>query len=257
LLYPVKVNFCIDYNMLPFFIKLMETSTFYNLEGPMKVTVIILAKDEEATIERVVKGALAHADRVLVVDGHSIDATRQKAVHAGAEVALDNRLGKGDGYKVGMKEAGTEGVLVFMDADASHDPADIPKLVEPIINNRADMVIASRWKAGSDDVDASFSSFIRNVGGNLLTVLINLRFGAQITDALNGFRSMRAELASQLKLVANDFDIEHEMIMKALKKGWRIAEAPSHEYARAGGRSKLPTYSKFYLFFWRFIRNLL
>ncbi len=185
-----------------------------------------------------------------------MDSTREKAAQAGAKVILDNALGKGDGYKVGMKETGTEGVLVFMDADGSHDPGDIPKLIEPIVNNRADMVIASRWKAGSDDVDASFSSFVRNVGGNMLTVLINLRFGAEITDALNGFRAIRAELAPQLDLEANDFDVEHEMIMKALKKGWRVAEAPSHEYARAGGRSKLPTYSKFHLFFWRFIKNL-
>jgi len=222
----------------------------------MKITAVILAKDEEANIERVVKSAAAHANRVIVVDGHSADSTRLKATEAGAETMLDNGLGKGDGYKVGIKAAGAEGVIVFLDADGSHVPDDIPKLAAPIINGAADMVIASRWKAGSDDVDASFSSFVRNVGGNLLTMLINLRFGSKITDALNGFRAVRADLASRLNLVANDFDIEHEMIMKALKKGWRITEVPSHEYARAGGKSKLPTYSKFYLFLWRFLVNL-
>jgi len=222
----------------------------------VKVTLIIPAKNEEETIGRVVNGALPYADRVLVVDGHSSDATRERAEAAGAEVVPDNGLGKGDGYKVGMKKGGTDGVLVFMDADGSHEPKDIPKLIEPITQDRADMVIATRLKAGSDDVDASFSCFVRNVGGNFLTMLIGLRFGLDITDALNGFRAIRASLAPQLELKANDFDVEHEMIMRAAKLGWRITEIPSHEYARAGGRSKLPTFSKFYIFFWRLFVNL-
>ncbi len=222
----------------------------------MKITIIIPAKDEEETIGRIVESVLPFGDRVLVIDGHSRDATRERAVAAGAEVVLDNGRGKGDAYKVGIQEAGRDGIMVFMDADGSHEPKDIPKLIEPIVQDRADMVVATRLKAGSDDVDSSFSCFIRNIGGNFITVLVCLRFGLKITDVLNGFRSLRAEPASRLNLRADDFDVEHEMIMKAAKLGWRITETPSHEYARAGGHSKLPTYSKFYIFFWRFLVNL-
>jgi len=224
----------------------------------MKVTVIIPVKDEEETIENVLEGVRPYADSILVVDGHSLDKTVQLAQKANVRVVSDNGGGKGDGYKVGMKEAGTEGVLVFMDGDGSHEASDIPKIVEPIKSGRAEVVIATRLKAGSDDIDASISSFIRNIGGNLLTLLISLRFKVQLTDALNGFRAIRADLGPWFidNLVSNDFDVEHEMIMKALKKGWRVDEVPSHEYARKGGRSKLPTYSKFYIFFWRLLVNL-
>ena len=90
----------------------------------------------------------------------------------------------------------------------------------------ADMAVATRMKAGSDDIDSSFSCFVRNAGGMLLTQLINLRFGSRITDALNGFRALRADKAGSLKLAADDFDVEHEMIMKALKRGWRDCGCP-------------------------------
>lgn len=222
----------------------------------MKVTAVILAKEEETTIADIVRRARPHADRLIVVDGMSRDNTRAEAEKAGAEVVSDHGLGKGDGYRVGIEMAPKEGAIVFLDADGSHDPGDIPILVKPIADGTADIVVASRWRAGSDDIDASFSSLVRNVGGNFLTVLISKRYGATVTDALNGYRAIRADRAHELDLKANDFDIEHEMIIKALKKGWRIVEVPSHEYARAGGKSKLPTYRKFYLFLWRFMINM-
>lgn len=222
----------------------------------MKITAVILAKDEESTVGEVVQGALPRADRVIVVDGHSSDGTVKAAELAGAQVVSDNGLGKGDGYRKGIEVAGRDGVIVFLDADGSHDPADIPKLAKPIMDGGADMVVASRWKGGSDDIDASFSSFIRNIGGNFITVLIAWRFGATVTDALNGYRALNAARAHELVLKANDFDIEQEMIVSALKKGWRVGEVASHEYARKGGMSKLPTYRKFYLFFWRLLVNM-
>jgi len=220
------------------------------------VTAIILAKDEAATIVDVVNGAKPYAEKVLVVDGHSSDGTAELARRAGAEVIRDNGRGKGDAYKAAIRHSGGEGVLVFLDGDGSHEPADIPKLVEPIARGEADMVVATRMKAGSDDIDPGISCFIRNVGGMFITLVINLRFRSGITDVLNGFRALRAESAGALKLAADDFDVEHEMIMKALKQGWRVVDVPSHEYARAGGKSKLPTFTKAYKFFWRLFINL-
>lgn len=217
----------------------------------MKITAVILAKDEEASIEEVVRGALEKADRVIVVDGHSRDNTRNLAKKAGAEVISDGGKGKGDGYRKGISAVAPDDVIVFLDADGSHDPSDIPLLAKPIIKGEAEMVIASRWKGGSDDIDASFSSFVRNIGGNVVSVLIAWRYRVQITDALNGYRAIMARLAKELDIKSNDFDVEQEMVVKAIKKGWRIVEVPSHEHARKGGKSKLPTYSKFHIFLWR------
>lgn len=223
-------------------------------DNEIKISAVILAKDEEETIALVVKKSLPVADEVLVVDGHSTDRTREVAEAAGARVVSDHGRGKGDGYRTGF-EAAAGAVVVLLDADGSHDPADIPKLAGPILEDKLDLVIASRWRGGSDDVHPNLTHFIRDMGGNFLTIAISWRFKVEITDCLNGFRAIRRESALSLGLQADDFDVEHEMVMKALKKGLRVGEVGSHEYARAGGVSKLPTFRKSHKFFIRLFQE--
>jgi len=223
-------------------------------ESEIKISAVILAKDEEETVGRVVENALPHADEVLVVDGHSRDRTREEAESAGARVVSDNGKGKGDGYRTGISQAQGR-VVVLLDADGSHDPADIPRLAAPILEDKLDMVIASRWRGGSDDVHPNLTHFIRDLGGNILALAISYRFKTEVTDCLNGFRAIRRDAALSLGLEADDFDIEHEMVMKALKRGLRLGEVASHEYARAGGESKLPTFTKAHKFFIRLFRE--
>ena len=214
-----------------------------------------MAKDEEETIAQIVKKAKKYADEVIVIDGHSSDQTRERALKAGAQVFLDNGLGKGDGYKVGLKKARGE-VVVFLDADGSHDPKDIPKLAEPILKGELDLVIGSRWRGGSDDIHPNFNHLTRDLGGNLLSIIISKWLGVEITDCLHGFRAIRRDVGLWLGLEANDFDVEHEMVIKALKQGYRVGEVPVHEYARKAGVSKLPTFRKAHIFFWRLFREL-
>jgi len=220
----------------------------------IQVSAVILAKDEEETIKAVVDKATVHADEVLVVDGRSEDRTVEVSESAGARVVADHGRGKGDGYRVGLAEAKGE-VCVFLDADGSHDAADVPLLAAPILEDKLDMVIASRWRGGSDDVHPGLSHFIRDMGGNFLSMAISYRWKVEVTDCLNGFRAIRREAGLSLDLTADDFDIEHEMLMKALKHGLRVGEVGSHEYARAGGVSKLPTFSKAHIFFIRLFRE--
>jgi dolichol-phosphate mannosyltransferase len=191
----------------------------------------------------------------MVVDGNSADRTRELAERAGAIVFRDNGKGKGDGYRTGLERASGR-VVVFLDADGSHDPGDIPLLAKPILEDRLDMVIASRWRGGTDDVHPNLSHFVRDLGGNFLSGIISWRFECEITDCLNGFRAVRRDLALSLRLTADDFDIEHEMVMKALKQGLRVGEVGSHEYARAGGHSKLPTFAKAHKFLLRLLREM-
>ena len=84
---------------------------------------------------------------------------------------------------------------------------------------------------------------------------ISWRFNQEVTDCLNGFRAVRRDLGLSLGLKADDFDVEHEMVMKALKKGLRVGEVASHEYARQGGASKLPTFKKAHKFILRLFRE--
>jgi glycosyltransferase involved in cell wall biosynthesis len=221
----------------------------------MKVSACILARDEQSTIGPLIEKLKGLVQEVLVVDGHSIDRTADVAESLGARVVQDGGRGKGDGYKTGIRES-TGDVLVFLDADGSHDPQDVPRLAGPIIENELDLVIASRWRGGSDDMHPNFTHLIRDLGGNILSIIISYRFRQEITDCLNGFRAIRRDTAQALDLEADDFDIEHEMVMKALKMGFRVGEVSSHEYARAGGQSKLPTFRKAPKFFIRLFREL-
>lgn len=220
-----------------------------------KVSVIISAKNEGEGISHVIKEVRNFADEILVIDGHSTDNTCEIAKSLHVRLVKDHGRGKGDAVKTGIEEARGE-FLVFIDADGSHVAADIPKMVEPLKNGQAELVIGSRIMGGSDEFYMTFDSLIRQVGSDIITWLTNLRWKVKLTDIENGFRAIRKKTAQELRLKANDFDIEQEMVMKCLKKKKKILEVPSHENSRKWGRSKLSTL-KGWRFVWRFIKEML
>lgn len=214
------------------------------------ISVVIPAKNEAGGIAELITKANSIADEIIVIDGHSSDDTSELARGAGARVWQDNGKGKGAAYRLGIKKA-TREVIIFMDADGSHEILDIPKLAKPILTDKADLVIASRHKGGSDEWDGDLDTYLRSIGSGVLTLLINYRWGTNLTDCLNGFRAIRRDTALKLPLRADGFDIEQHMIVQCLKYGYRVTEVASHEYIRSWGHSKLPTYRKAYLFFGR------
>jgi len=220
-----------------------------------RITVIVPAREEEATIAQVVEQARRYAGEVVVVDGRSRDCTVERAAQALADVVCDDGLGKGAALRIGTHHARGE-VLVFMDADGSHDPADIPRLAAPILRGEADLVIGSRMRGGSDELHGTFDNFVRNTGSCLLAVLVNRRWRAGLTDIENGFRAVRKEIMLALGTTERGFLIEQEMVLKCLKAGYRIAEVASHEYERAAGQSKLPT-RQGWRFVWHFTKEML
>ena len=203
-----------------------------------RVTVVVPAKDEEGLIGEIVDAVRPFADEVLVVDGHSRDRTAAIAVEHGARVIQDHGQGKGDALRVSIGAA-THDILVFIDADGSHDPRDIPAMVAPIKAGLADMVIGSRGRGGSDELHGTLEQFIRYFGSQVIMLAINYRWDVRLTDSQNGFRAIRRDVAGQLGLTSNLTTIEQEMLMKALKQGFRVAEIPSHEYERRWGTSKV------------------
>ena len=221
-----------------------------------RVTVVIPAKDEEGIVGEIIDAVRPHADEILLVDGHSRDRTPDIANARGARVILDHGRGKGEALRLAIAEAAT-GILVFVDADGSHEPADIPKLVEPIRSGRADLVIASRGKGGSDELHGTLEQFIRYVGSQLIMLAINYRWNVRLTDSQNGFRAIRTDVARSLGLTSNVTTIEQEMLMKALKRGYRVAEIASHEYERQWGVSKVVVYKLWFAYLWSFFRNLI
>lgn len=221
----------------------------------MSVSVLICAKNEADGIRQIIESVKPYATEVIVIDGHSSDSTADIARAAGATVWLDNGRGKGDAYKVGIEKA-TGDVVVFIDADGSHDVNDIPVLLAPIDRNEADLVIASRHKGGSDEWQGDFNTFLRHMGSCVLSIAINLRWKSKLTDVLNGFRAARREVLMKVRLSALDFDIEQHMVAQFLRGGFPVVEVQSHEYCRKWGESKLPTYRKASLFFWRLFLDL-
>lgn len=222
----------------------------------MGITLLLPTKNEAGGIQRVIDSVSGLVDEILVVDGHSTDCTAELARQAGARVLLDSGRGKGAAIRLGFREASHE-IVVIMDADGSHEPRDIPRLVAPLVAGVADLVVGSRVKGGSDEQHGDLDNFLRSIGAGIITIAINYRFGVRITDALNGFRAVRRTVGLKLNLRANDFDIEQHMVVQALRMGFRIDEIASHESARQWGQSKLPTFKKAYLFLWRLACDLL
>ena len=202
------------------------------------VTVIIAAKDEAATIGSVIERSRRYAADVIVVDGHSRDATAAIAAAAGARVLIDRGRGKGDALRIGVDAVQTS-IIVFLDADGSHDPDDIPRLVAPICDGRADHVSGSRLIGGSSELHGGFDEFLRLTGSSLITAFINWRFGSRLSESQNGFRAILTDVARRLNLRANLTTIEQEMIVKTLRLGFQMAEVPTHEHKRMFGMSHI------------------
>ena len=218
------------------------------------VTVVIPTKNEEGLIGEIVDAVRPYGD-VLVVDGHSSDRTREVAAAHGARVVLDSGRGKGDAIRQAFEEPGGD-ILVFIDADGSHEPRDIPALVAPIAAGKADLVIASRGKGGSDELHGTIGQFIRYVGSQLIMLAINYRWNVRLSDSQNGFRAIRRDVGRALQLRSNLTTIEQEMLMRALKRGYRVAEIASHEYERRWGTSKVVVWKLWWAYLWSFWRNI-
>jgi dolichol-phosphate mannosyltransferase len=198
--------------------------------------VIVPTRNEASNLLPVLALAYAHADELLVIDGHSTDGTREIATACGARVIIDDQQGKGAAIRRGIAEAQGD-ILVFIDADGSHDPADIPALVAPILAGEADHVSGSRMLGGSDELHATIHQFVRLFGSQVITLSINYTLGVRLTDCQNGFRAIRREVAQQLHLQEDITTIEQEMIIKSVRLGYRLREVATHEYARANGQS--------------------
>jgi len=219
------------------------------------VTIVVPAKNEEVCIGDVLAGCRKQCDDILVVDGHSSDRTVEIAREHGARVITDNGVGKGDAIRCSAAHIERE-VVVFIDADGSHDPADIPKLVQPIFDGEADHVTGSRLIGGSSELHGGFDECFRLMGSSFITACVNWKFKVRLSDSQNGFRAMKTELLRRLDLTSTITTIEQEMIFKTLAAGYRMGEVPTHEYKRKGGCSKINLLSVWHYYVASLIRLL-
>lgn len=158
------------------------------------------------------------AASVIVVDDGSTDGTASAASDAGAFVSLHERnLGKGAALRTGIAEGCAQGasVLVTLDADGQHDPAEIPRLLAPLAQGEADVVLGARARTAAMPPGRRFS--------NWLSSTLAARVGRDpIPDAQTGFRAFRAEVARAVRPVETRYDYELAFLLGALAGGYRV-----------------------------------
>ncbi len=189
----------------------------------MKTVIIIPAYNEERTVWEVVRRSLGQTDAVIVIDDGSSDRTAAIAAVSGAEVIshVVNR-GLGAALGTGFAAALTRGaeVIVTLDADLQHDPAEAPRLVEPIVAGRADVVIGSRLLTPHG---MPRYRQIENRLGNLVTFAL---FGIRCSDTQSGFRAFSRRAAELIRIETDGMEVSSEILRQTKRCGLRLVEAP-------------------------------
>jgi glycosyltransferase involved in cell wall biosynthesis len=201
----------------------------------VRVSVIIPTHNEAQSIALVLADLPSDlTTEVIVVDSNSKDGTPEIAAKMGARVLQEPRRGYGRACLTGLAAADSPDVIVFLDGDYSDRPSELPNLLAPIIEGRADITLGSRMQGRSS---AGALPWHQAFGNRLAARLINLLYGLKISD-LGPFRAGRAEVLRLLALEETTYGWAVEMILKGALAGYRVVEVPVSYYPRIG-KSKI------------------
>lgn len=211
------------------------------MTAPHAIIVVVPAFNERNAIGPVVRGLLPYCSLCVVVDDGSGDGTMDVAAAAGAVVLRQvvNR-GQGAATLTGVRYALQRGadVIVTFDADGQHDPADIPALVAPVLDGRAEIALGSRFLGRTEGMPASRRWVLR--GGIVFTRIFS---GIRVTDVHNGLRAISRQAASQLSITLDGMAHASEILDQIRARRWRYVEVPVtirySRYSLAKGQSLL------------------
>ncbi|MEG2751416.1 MAG: glycosyltransferase family 2 protein [Anaerorhabdus sp.] len=209
----------------------------------MKIAILVPCYNEELTIEKVVfdfKSACPDAD-IYVYDNNSKDKTNELALKAGAIVRNEYRQGKGNVVRSMFRDIDAD-VYVLVDGDDTYPADEVQKLINPIINQNADMVIGDRLSNGTyfKENKRGFHGF----GNNLVRNLINSLFKSNINDIMTGYRAYSKKFVKCMPVMSEGFQIETEMTIFSLVYGMHVVEVPiTYRDRPEGSKSKLNTFS--------------
>ncbi len=211
------------------------------LSDRREILIIIPAYNEEGGIRgvlhKVPKEILGYEVKTVVVDDGSTDATEAIALEEGFPVVshVVNR-GQGDALRTGfaIAQLARAEIVINLDADGQYKPEEIERLVKPIIEDRADFVLGSRFMGFYEEAGS-----VRHVGVVFFSKMISLLTGTRISDCTNGFRAIRVSELHRLDLREDRFNAT-EIILEALKKKLRFEQVPVTMLSRAAGETKKP-----------------
>jgi glycosyltransferase involved in cell wall biosynthesis len=205
----------------------------------MLISIIIPVYNEELTVGSIIERTKISANKIgldfeiIVVDDHSSDRSLQIARANDVRVySLKRHLGKGYALRAGFTKAKGD-VIVTIDSDASHRPEELLEVLAPVIQNKADLVIGSRYLNHKKVAARKLNAF----GVQIFNSLIQLFTGVSITDSQSGYRAMKREVLKRQKLKSGEYEIESEMLVKTAKQGFRVTEVPISFEQRTYGRS--------------------
>lgn len=222
---------------------LMSTEPLSDLAAPQlqsvpgRIAVLIPCYNEEPTVAQVVEQFRAELPgaKVYVFDNNSSDRTAAEARRAGAIVLSERRQGKGYVVQAMFRRIDAD-FYVMVDGDGTYPPAAIHGLLAPVVSGDVDMVIGSRLHA---DSQSQFKQMNR-LGNRLVRALLNFIFHVQLTDILSGYRVFNRRFVKGLPLFGGGFEIETELTIKAVQRGYRVLEMPVDlSHRPAGSHSKI------------------
>ena len=201
----------------------------------MRVSVIIPTHNEAQAIGRVLADLPSGlVTEVIVVDSNSTDGTPDVARKLGAKIIEEPRRGYGRACLTGLANTQDPDVVVFLDGDYSDRPAELPIVLAPLIEGRADIVLGSRFSGKSSRGALPWQ---QSFGNRLAAGLIRILYGVKLSD-LGPFRAARADVLHALGLEEATYGWAVEMILKGAIAGFRIVEVSVSYYPRIG-KSKI------------------